>query len=244
MKPKQQFFQVGQTYTCRRGTYKVLVVDSKQDRMLVKFGDAVPEALRDLHMQERIVRNVEAEKRIAEQQQSQKRREPASAFREGSAASASARPKGSGARLDYFTLGFFGVRGRLSANVAHKAEQTFARMYATYTGEDPADSAEGYTLLSAGVAKWGFDFRLSFVASDAELDGLRLWMPATISTYRRSKHDRYVTDNALGFDLLTSGFTLGVQDLERIRRHVPAGYRAEFERGVMFALSGALSESA
>lgn len=224
------------------------------DHASVRFGDAPPEVLRDLRIQERIARNVEAERTAAaERVCAEKRREEAAAAaeaakkelaekrREEAAAAKRARRASvaptNNKLIDYYTLGFFAVRGILSVNVAHKAENTFTEMYLMYTGEDPAESKQGYTLLEPDAQKWGINFRISFDASAAELESLRVWVDARISKDNQRPSDHYITHNALGVDLLLRGFRLGAPNLEQIRENVPMQFRPEFERGVAVAKS-------
>ena len=74
----------------------------------------------------------------------------------------------------YFrTIGFLASRINMTeAIVPPRAQQGFVQTYRAITGNPPRDGAVGYYVHYEQVDKWGNELRITFDASEAELQGL------------------------------------------------------------------------
>lgn len=136
----------------------------------------------------------------------------------------------------YFqSVGFLASRiTMMEAIVPPKAQAGFVQSYREITGNTPQESAIGYYVHHQQVDKWGNELRVTFNASETELQyldfgpGVEVVVnPGSISTSWR------INRNAFWWNLLRLGFRMGNQQvLGDIRERVPQVYREDFDNGI------------
>ena len=208
-------FLVGGRYRNRTGAYEVMEIIG--NRIRVAYDDGTQVAL-DAEIQSRIIRNMAAETATLEPY------------------------KGSGSaarnRRYFRSVGFLTSRmTMMEAIVPHKARAGFEETYRQLSGTGPGTSHHGYYVHGPHIDKWGNELRVTFDATNAELQGLDFGShveavvnPGSVGSSWR------INRNAFWWDLLRLGFRLGnVQDVELIRNSVPIVYREDFDDGLLWA---------
>ena len=140
----------------------------------------------------------------------------------------------------YFqSIGFLASRiTMMEAIVPPKAQAGFVQTHREITGNAPQESAIGYYVHHQQVDKWGNELRITFNASETELQDLdfgpgvkAVVNPGSVSTSWR------INRNAFWWNLLRLGFRMGNQQvLDDIGERVPQGYKRDFDNGTKIAL--------
>ena len=209
-------FLIGGRYRNRLREYEV--IDVVGDQLRVVYDDGT-EATLDANAQDRIMQNIAFETAALEPYQ------------------------GAGAldrNRQYFqSLGFLASRiTMMEAIVPPRAQAGFVQTYREITGNAPQDGAVGYYVHRPQVDKWGNELRITFDASDTELQDLDFGTgvevvvnPGNVNTSWR------VNRNAFWWNLLRLGFRMGNQQaFDVIRERVPQDYKGEFDNGTKMAL--------
>jgi hypothetical protein len=208
MTPTESFFVIGGRYRNRVGTYEVL--DLRPDEMRIRYDDRQEQIVRGLGLQERIVRNVEAEAETISPYGINDQRN----------------------RSLFRTVGFLTRRVRIEAIVPATARHGFEEHYQRVKGVQPTPGVDMYYLhVDPNVDKWGSELRVSFRASREELSGLNLGVGVEVVEGHGSD-ERRINNNGFVWWLFRIGFALGEkQDMVIIRQRIPASYQADFENG-------------
>ena len=209
-------FLIGGRYRNRLREYEVTDIVGTQ--LSVVYDDGTWDTL-DANTQDRIIRNMAVETAVLEPYQ------------------------GIG-NLDrnrqYFqSIGFLASRiTMMEAIVPPKSQAGFVQSYREITGNAPQEGAIGYYVHHQQVDKWGNELRVTFNASETELQDLdfgpgveAVVNPGSISTSWR------INRNVFWWNLLRLGFRMGNQQVSgEIRERVPQVYRGDFDGGLKVAL--------
>ena len=209
-------FLIGGHYRNRLREYEV--IDIVGSKLRVVYEDGKEDSL-DAETQDRIMRNIAFE----------------------TAALEPYRGAGNlGRNRQYFqSLGFLASRmTMMEAIVPPKAQAGFVQTYREITGNAPQEGAIGYYVHHQQVDKWGNELRITFNASETELQTLDFGPgvavvanPGNVNTSWR------INKNAFWWNLLRLGFRMGNQQvLDDIRERVPRNYKTEFDNGSNMAL--------
>ncbi len=82
--------------------------------------------------------------------------------------------------------------------------------------------------------KWGSELRITFAAAEDELRRLDFGADVSIVADPAAPGNSWrINNNAFWWHLLRLGFDIGSsQNVDHIRRHIPARYRAAFDAGL------------
>lgn len=209
MSEQEEFFVTGARYRNRKGTYEVLDIGS--DGMRIRYDSGEEQTIQDLKMQKRIVKNTRYD-------------------------SVRLLPYGDGdERNKRFvrSIALLAKRGAFEAIVPPKSQVGFERDYRDLKGVDPVPGRDMYYLhQDPNVDKWGVELRITFEASEEELQEFDFgpdvsWVPDTQEGQYR------INCNSLIWKLWEMGFCLGKdQDPGAIKDHIPMEYVETFEEAV------------
>ncbi|KKM05454.1 hypothetical protein LCGC14_1753950 [marine sediment metagenome] len=121
--------------------------------------------------------------------------------------------------------GFLAVRATVSMTARDEDKAgDCADEYRSVTGDEH--------IVPINPTKWGHSIEFDFLALDSEVLQAGIGFEE-MSAVSRDRHDRVVSNVALGWALFDLGFKLGRgQDTELIRENVPEGQREAFDLGV------------
>ena len=208
-------FLIGGRYRNRQSEYEV--VDFVDGQLQVLYDDG-SEGFLDAAIQARIISNMERE---------------ITAFEPYHGTGAPA-----GNRQFFRTLGFLASRiTMMEAIVPPKAQRGFVQTYRAITGNRPRDGVVGYYVHYERVDKWGNELRITFDASQDELQGLDFGPGVEVVVNPGNVGISWrINRNAFWWNLLRVGFKMGNhQNVGTIRQGVPQAYRSEFDIGVRMA---------
>ena len=204
-------FLVGGRYRNRLQEYEVL--DIAGNKLRVVYDNGVEDTL-DAETQARIVRNIALETATLEPY------------------------TGAGAlsrnRRYFQSLGFLASHvTMMEAIVPPRAQAGFVQTYRGIAGSRPQDGESGYYVHHQQVDKWGNELRITFGASDAELQSLDFGPNVEpVMNPARTGVSWRINNNAFWWTLLRLGFKMGShQILDEIRERIPQVYRRDFDRG-------------
>lgn len=134
----------------------------------------------------------------------------------------------------FFSLGFLAARAtRLEAFVPKHRLDTFTTRYADIKGLNLQEKEKGLYVLEAQAHKWGYELRVTFLATPEEISSLDFGSkvkilddPSKASVLWR------INNNTFWWKLLEFGFEMGGQQkVKAIEAHVPSKYRDTFKQG-------------
>ena len=209
-------FLIGGRYRNRLQEYEVTEIVG--DQLRVVYDDGTEDTL-SANVQDRIMRNIVFETPTLE-------------------------PNRGAGTLDrnrrYFrSVGFLACRiTMMEAIVPPKAQADFVQTYREITGNTPREGAVGYYVHRQQVDKWGNELRITFDASDAELQNLDFGAGVNAVVNPGSlKASWRINRNAFWWKMLRLGFRMGnQQSLDEIAEGVPLDHSGEFDAGARMAL--------
>ena len=208
-------FHIGGRYRNRRNEYEVIDFVGAQLRVVYDDGT---EGVLTAASQARIIQNMERETA---------QREPY---------------QGTGAqnqnRAYFRTLGFLASRiTMMEAIVPHRAQSGFVRDYRASTGISARDGDVGFYVHKEQVDKWGNELRVTFDASENQLELLDFGPRVNVVTNPSNRGRSWrINRNTFWWHLVQLGFVMGnQQDLHLIRDRISREYREEFDNGLMMA---------
>lgn len=138
----------------------------------------------------------------------------------------------------FFSLGFLAARAtRLEAFVPKHRLETFVTHYADIKGRNLQEKEKGLYVLEAKAHKWGYELRVTFLATPEEISSLDFGSKVKILD-DPSKHGVLwrINNNAFWWKLLEFGFEMGGQQKSKaIEAHIPKEYREKFKQGYSVA---------
>ena len=205
-------FLVGGRYRNRNGTYEVLEISGNQLRVIYDSGD---QADLNAEIQNRIIRNIERETAV---------------FEPYSGTDSSTRNR------EYFrTIGFLASRiSMMEAIVPHRARAGFSETYRQLTRIRPSEGEGGYYPHGPEIDKWGNELRITFDASQTELQSLDFGpeVGAVVNPSKVGSSWR-INNNFFWWELIRLGFRMGPgQSVDLMRDGIPEAYRDDFEYGL------------
>lgn len=141
-------------------------------------------------------------------------------------------------KMFFFSLGFLAARAtRLEAFVPKHRLDTFASRYAEVKGRDLAGKEKGLYILEAKAHKWGYELRVTFLATAEEISSLDFGSKVKILDDPSKPGVLWrINNNAFWWELLKFGFSIGNrQKPKAIEVHVPNKYREHFKQGYSIA---------
>lgn len=134
----------------------------------------------------------------------------------------------------FFSLGFLTARAiRLEAFVPKHRLDTFVSRFAEIKGRELQDKEKGLYVLAAKAHKWGYELRVTFLATPEEISLLDYGSKIKILD-DPSKHGVLwrINNNAFWWKLLEFGFEMGGQQkVKAIEAHIPKEYQEKFRQG-------------
>lgn len=203
-------FIVGGRYFNRRGEYEVL--DIQGDKLKIRYDDGQEQKV-SATLQARIIDNMIRQAFIAAPYPSTMPRENETYF---------------------FTLGFLCKRATMmEAIVPQHSLNGFVADYLQHTGRIPQPNDSGFYVHPPLTDKWGCELRLTFSATQEEVDQLDFGPdvhyvvnPASIGSSWR------INNNGYWWRLVRQGFRMGTyQDFSYIKRNIPHLFTAKFDEG-------------
>jgi hypothetical protein len=232
-----EFFEVGQVYEDRYGTYEVVSVEPSADRMTIRRADGEEVTVSDLVTRQRIAENVARERATAQPPTQERVTQRPSAA--GCGVGGGGRNVSRGAMLPHgnsehywYSLGYLTATAYIAADVPVMYQGRFARAYDRLTGERVTPEMAGYCLQeNLSEHKWSYDTRVTFRARSEDIPRLRLGDNLQMRVVYGDSHYA-IARNAFTRLLFASGFRLGRQNPSLILEHVPVEYRGAFLRGL------------
>lgn len=137
-------------------------------------------------------------------------------------------------KQSFFSLGFLAARAtRLEAFVPKRRLKTFESLYAELKGRNLREREKGLYVLEAKAHKWGYELRVTFLATAEEISSLDFGSNVKILDDPSKPEVLWrINNNAFWWKLLEFGFEMGYQQKPRvIEGHVPEKYREDFRHG-------------
>lgn len=134
----------------------------------------------------------------------------------------------------FFSLGFLAARAtRLEAFVPKHRLENFISRFAEIEGRALRDKEKGLYVLEAKAHKWGYELRVTFLATPEEVGSLDFGAKVKILDDPSKPGVLWrINNNAFWWNLLEFGFEMGnQQQLKIIEAHIPNKYREYFRRG-------------
>lgn len=134
----------------------------------------------------------------------------------------------------FFSLGFLAARAtRLEAFVPEHRLDTFATRSANLKGRNLQEKEKGLYVLEAKAHKWGYELRVTFLATPEEIGSLDFGSNIKILEDPSKPGVLWrINNNAFWWKLLEFGFEMGGQQkLKAIEAHIPNKYREQFRQG-------------
>jgi len=202
-------FIVGGRYANRKGEYEVLEIRS--DKMKVRYDDGTEQEL-SIEVQAKIATNMALE------------------------AAQLAPYKSSEARNQqfFFSLGFLAAQAtNLEAFVPEHALNGFISNYMLAKEQKPMTNQPGLYIHKPKVDKWGCELRVTFLATQEEVDLLDFGPGVNIVDDPMNPNVSWrINNNSLWWRLLKFGFAMGSQQKKDvIEASIPNKYREHFKRG-------------
>ena len=211
--PKSDFqFLIGGRYRNRNGEYDVLEIAGPS--MKVRYDDG-SEAILNTAVQARIMQNMAVEARLT--------------------APYSGRDSNSRNRTFFRSIGFLAKRATMLEAIVHpRAQEGFVETYRNIVGRPPRAGQEGYYVHAPSADKWGNELRVTFEASDEELNQLDLGPGVEVVTNPSAPGLSWrINRNAFWWKLQTIGFRMGgYQDIQAIRTRIPPQYLSDFDEAI------------